>query len=66
MYTITVGIEKYKSIKKKKKKKHDKIVLLAKIKLNTIKVLTSKALINTHSNHDKFALVKNVLENIMR
>ena len=31
---ITAGIQKYKSIIKKKKKKHDEIVLLAKSKLN--------------------------------
>ena len=29
---ITVGIKKYKSIIKKKKKKHDKILLLGKVK----------------------------------
>ena len=33
---ITAGIKKYKSIIKKLKKKHDKIVLLAKSKLNII------------------------------
>ena len=33
---ITAGIKKYKSIIKKKKKRHDKIVLLAKFKLNSI------------------------------
>ena len=38
---ITAGIKKYKSIIKKKKKKHDKIVLLAKSKLNSIEVLIS-------------------------
>ena len=42
---ITAGIKKYKSIIKKKKKKHDKIVLLRKDKLNTIEVLFSKTLI---------------------
>ena len=36
---ITPGIKKYKSIIKKKKKKHDKIVLLIKSKLNSIVVL---------------------------
>ena len=41
---IAAGIKKYKSIIKKKKKKHDKIVLLAKSKLNGIEVLISKAL----------------------
>ena len=33
---IAVGIKKYKSKIKNKKKKYDKIVLLAKLKLNTI------------------------------
>ena len=41
-FTITEGIKKYKSIIKKKKKKHDKIVLLGKDMLNTIEVLISK------------------------
>ena len=44
---ITAGTKKYKSIMKKKKKKHDKIVLLGKDRLNTIKVPTSKALIDS-------------------
>ena len=35
---VTAGIKKYKSIIKKKKKKHDKIVLLAKSKLNSIEI----------------------------
>ena len=35
-----------------KKKKHDKIVLLAKYKLNSIKVLISKALINLNISRD--------------
>ena len=41
IYAITAGIKKYKSIIKKKKNKHDKIVLLAKFKLNSIEVLIS-------------------------
>ena len=44
---IAAGIKKYKSIIKKKKKKHDKIVLLVKYKLNSIEVLISKALIDS-------------------
>ena len=46
---ITAVIKKQKStIKKKKtKNKHDKIVLLAKSKLNNIEVLISKALISS-------------------
>ena len=43
---ITAGIKKYKSTIKKKKKKHDKIALLGKSKLNRIEVLISKALID--------------------
>ena len=38
---ITVGIKKYKSIIKKKKKKHDYTALLGKDKLNAIEVLIS-------------------------
>ena len=45
---ITAEIKKYKSIIKKKKKKHDKIALLAKIKLNTIEVVISRTLINSY------------------
>ena len=56
---ITAGIKKYKPMIKKKKK-HDKIVLLGKDKLNTNKVLISKALIGSYISHDKFVLV-NVL-----
>ena len=40
---ITTGIKKCKSITKKKKKKFDKIVLLANIKFNKIEVLTFSA-----------------------
>ena len=36
---LAAGIKKFKSIFKKKKKKHNKIVLLAKTKLNRIEVL---------------------------
>ena len=36
-------MKKYKSIIEKKKKKHDKIVLLAKSKFNSIEVLISEA-----------------------
>ena len=44
IFVITAGIKKYKSINKKKKKKHDKIVLLAKSKLNSIEVLIPNSL----------------------
>ena len=60
---ITAGIKKYKPMIKKKKK-HDKIVLLGKDKLNNNKVLISKALIGSYISHDKFVLV-NVLREYM-
>ena len=59
---ITGGIKKYKSIIKKKKKKHDKIVLLAKSKLNSIEVIISKALIYSNINHGEFVLINNMLK----
>ena len=58
---ITAGIKKYQSIIKKKKTKHDKIVLLAKSKLNSIEVLISKVSIDSNISHDIFVLI-NVLK----
>ena len=52
--TITAGIKKYKSIIKTKMKNHNKVVLLAKTKLNTIRVLIYQTLINSYINHEKF------------
>ena len=60
-FPITAEIKKYKSIIKKKKKKHDKIVLLGKTKLDIIKVWISKALIDSYINHHKFVSVNNEL-----
>ena len=48
---ITAGIEKYKSLIKKKKK-HDKTLLLAKSKLNSTEVLFSECLIDSVISHD--------------
>ena len=59
---ITVVNKKYGSNIKKKKKKHDLIVLLGKNKLDAIEVLISKALIDSYINHDEFVLVNNVLK----
>ena len=49
------------SITKKKKKKHDKIVLSAKSKLNNIEVFISKALIDSYISYDEFVLLNNAL-----
>ena len=58
MCVITAGIKKYKSIIKKTRKRHDKMVLLAKSKLNSKKVLIiSKALIDSKISHDEFVLI---------
>ena len=57
---ITAGIKNYKSIIKKKKKKHDKMVLLATSKLNSTEVLISKVLIDSNISHEIFFLINNV------
>ena len=57
---IAAGIKRFKSIIKKKKKKHDKIVLLAKFKLNNLKVLIFKALISSNNSHDELISINNV------
>ena len=59
---ITIGIKKYKLIIKKKRKKHDKIVLSLKSKLNSIEVLISQALIDLSISHNEFVLINNVLQ----
>ena len=61
---ITAAIKKYKFISTiiKKKKKHDKIVLLLKSKLNSLEVLISKTLIDSIISHDEFVLINNVLK----
>ena len=59
---IAAGIKKYKSVIKKKKKNSDKIILLAKSKLNSIEVLISKASINSVINHDELVLINTVLK----
>ena len=61
---ITAGIKNHNSIIKKKKKKHDKIVLLAKSKLNSTEVLISNVLIDSNISHDEFVLTNNVLKKI--
>ena len=55
---IAAGIKEYKSIIKKKKKKHDK----AKSKLNSTEVFISKAYIDSNTSHDEFVLINNLLK----
>ena len=47
---------------KKKEKKHDKIAKSTKCGLNDIKVLISKALIDSNISHDEFILIKIMLK----
>ena len=59
---IVAGIKKFKSKNKKKKRKHNKIELSTKSKLNSIEALNSIALIDSNISHDEFALIKNMLK----
>ena len=58
--SLTTGIVKQLlSITRNKKKKHDKILRLAKSKLNSIKTLVSQALIDREISYEKiFAIFK--------
>ena len=51
----------YKLSIKKKKKMHDKTVLMGRDKLNTIEVLIFKSLIDSYISHDKFISVNIIL-----
>ena len=57
---IIAGIKNYKSIIKKKKR--DKIVLIAKSKINNRKILFSQVLIDSKVGCDEFVLINNVLK----
>ena len=59
---LTVGMRKYKSIIKKSKNKHDKTLSLEIFKLNSIKVLISKALIDSKISYDEFVLINESTE----
>ena len=55
------------TLTKKRKKKHNKIIALAKIKLNTIDTLLSSALNDSEISHEEFTNiinVENIYENI--
>ena len=59
---IAAKTKKYKLIIKKKKKKHDNMVFLAKSKLNSIEFLIFKTLCDSFISHDEFVLISNVLK----
>ena len=68
MFTIGAGINKsLVKVTKKGRKKHNKIIALAKSKLNTIDTLLSSALNDFKISHDDFTNIiteKNIYENI--
>ena len=52
---LTTGIiKKLLSITRSNKKKHDKILMVAKSKLNSIETLVSQPLIDMEISHDEF------------
>ena len=68
MFTIGTGISKsLLTVTKKRKKKDNKIIALAKSKLNTIDTLLSSALNDSKIGHEDFTNIiteKNIYENI--
>ena len=56
---ITGIIKKLLSITRKKKKKHDKILMLAKSKLSSIETLVWQALIDMEISHGEFITILN-------
>ena len=68
IFTIGTGISKsLPTVTKKRKKKHNKIIVLAKNKLNTIDTLLSSALNDSEISHEEFTNIineANVYENI--
>ena len=58
IFSITTGIvKKLLSITRNKKKKHDKILISAKSKLNGIEILVSQALIDLEISHEEFITI---------
>ena len=54
IFSLTTGIvKKLLNITRNKKKKHDKILMLAKSKLNSIETLISQALIDMETSHEE-------------
>ena len=52
IFSLTTGI--VKKLTRSKKKKHDKTLMLAKSKLDSIEILVSQALIDMEINHEEF------------
>ena len=58
IFTISTGVNKsLLKVTKKRKKNHNKIIALAKSKLNTIDTLLSSALNNSKISHENFLIL---------
>ena len=63
-FSVSTGIiKKLLKTTRNKKKKHNKIVMLARSKLNSIESKTSKALINNEIQHENFKTIINEEKN---
>ena len=57
-FTVTTGVvKKLLNITRKKKKKHNKIIALARSKLNIIETLISQALTDFEISHEEFSKI---------
>ena len=69
IFTVTTGVVKtLLNITRKKKKKHNKIIALARSKLNIIENLISQALIDFEITHEEFSKIiyeQNIYEQII-
>ena len=71
IFTVTTGVVKTLNIIRKKKKKHNKIIALARSKLNIIENLISQALIDFEITHEEFSKIiyeknnyKQIIDNV--
>ena len=66
IFSLTTGIvKKLLNITRNKKKKHDKILMLAKSKLNSIETLISQALIDMEISHEEFVTILKELQEFL-
>ena len=64
-FSVTTGfVKKFLKTIRNKKKKHNKIVMLARSKLNSIESKISEALINNQISHEDFMTILNKKRNI--
>ena len=67
IFSLTTGIiKKLLEVTRKKKKKHNKIVMPAKSKLNSTETLMSQALIDLDISHEEFRTIVNEVESMSK